>query len=292
MKPAANSVVHRNNELLEKAQTYVYKVIEGGPDLHAHVFYPGGQVKGEDRTAMLFFFSSGWDQGQVSQFAPQCLYFAGRGAVTMAMEYRTKSTHDTTPLQAMADARTAIRWARWNKDYLGVDEFKIVTVGAAAGAHMAAAAAMIADFPDDEKDVQLSCAPDGLALFSPILDTSKKGFGGDRFPDEKSAKEANLLRHIGKSHPPMILLHGTEDRLIPFESVEKFAKLMKRKKNRCELIPFEGKGHGFFNFNVDVVSYEATVGLVDQFLVNHGFLLADEDDDGSSRLISWRQQEY
>ncbi|NOX99674.1 MAG: hypothetical protein GXP30_08105, partial [Verrucomicrobia bacterium] len=110
MRPAVNAVVDRQNELLAQAESFVYKKIDQGDDLHAHVYYPGGERKGVDRPVVMFFYSSSWDQGEVTQFGPQSLYMAERGAITMLIEYRVKSTHGTGPREAMADARTAIRW--------------------------------------------------------------------------------------------------------------------------------------------------------------------------------------
>ena len=129
MRPAINAVVDRQNELLAQAESFVYKKIDQGPDLHAHVYYPGGEKQGSDRPVVMFFYSSSWDQGEVTQFGPQSLYFAERGAITMLVEYRVKASHDTGPYEAMADARTAIRWVRYNKEHFGADEFKIIGAG-------------------------------------------------------------------------------------------------------------------------------------------------------------------
>lgn len=90
----------------------------------------------------------------------------------------------------------------------------------------------------------------------------------------------------------MVIFHGSDDRVVPASGIEKFAKRMARKRNVCQLEMFQGKGHSFFNFNVDVVSYEAAISVADQFLVEQGFLEASDEDDGSMRLVSWREQEY
>jgi acetyl esterase len=291
MRPAINAVVDRQNELLAQAESFIYKKIDQGPDLHAHVYYPEGEKSGKNRPVIMFFYSSSWDQGEVTQFGPQCLYFAGRGAITMLIEYRVKSTHDTGPYEAMADARTAIRWVRYNKDHFGVDELKIIGAGGMAGAHMVLSAAMIGDFKDDETDVQLSCVPDAMILFSPIVDTSKKGYGIEKFENAKAASKASPIRYMRKKLPPCLLFHGTADRMVPFRGVEKFRRKMKWRRNVCELIEFEGQDHSFYNMNVDVVAYEATISAADRFLVEQGFLESNEEDDGMPRLVSWRPQE-
>jgi len=291
MRPAINAVVDRQNELLAQAESFVYKKIDQGPDLHAHVYYPEGEKRGMDRPVIMFYYSSSWDQGEVTQFGPQSMYFAERGAITMLVEYRVSSTHGTGPHEAMADARTAIRWVRYNKDHFGVDEFKIIGAGGMAGAQIILGAAMIRDFKDDETDVQLSCMPDAMILFSPIVDISRKGYGVDQFDSPKEAYKASPMRYIRKKLPPCILFHGTEDRLVPFRGVEKFVRKMKRRRNTCELVDFEGRDHSFYNMNVDVTAYESTVSAADRFLVEQGFLESNEEDDGTPRLVSWRAQE-
>ncbi len=295
VNPSVSRPVDRNQALLEQAESYVYKPIEDGADLSAHVFYPaGGDATENPAPGVLFFYSSQWDVGQIGQFAPHALYFASRSAVSILFEYRTRSSHGTGPIETMADIRTAIRWVRYNQEHLGVDPVKVIAVGAAAAAHGIAAAAMLdaVAFDDNEGEAQLSCSPDAMVLFSPILDVSKKGCGLDRFESPQVARQYDPCRHIQKKLPPMILFQGSGDRVVPPAGIAKFAKVMARKKNICRLEMFQGKGHSFFNFNVDVVSYEASISMADQFLVEQGFLEPNAEDDGSMRLVSWREQEY
>jgi hypothetical protein len=47
---------------------------------------------------------------------------------------------------------------------------------------------------------------------------------------------------------------------------------MKKKKNACELVVYEGQGHGFFNFNVSFELYQGTLNVMDDFLVAQGFI--------------------
>ncbi|MEO1616567.1 MAG: prolyl oligopeptidase family serine peptidase, partial [Planctomycetota bacterium] len=46
---------------------------------------------------------------------------------------------------------------------------------------------------------------------------------------------------------PTIIFHGTGDKTVPFENVQRFTRLMQNAGNTCVLVSFEGKGHGFFN---------------------------------------------
>ena len=66
----------------------------------------------------------------------------------------------------------------------------------------------------------------------------------------------------------MLLVHGKADTIAPYEPVARFAKTMKRKKNKCELIEFEAMNHSFFNFNVSAKHFEITLNAMDAFLVS------------------------
>ncbi len=278
--------VNRNSELLEeRAERMVYKTIEE-VELEAYIFRadPAALKRGDARACILFFFGGQWDNGVVSQFATQCVYFAARGAVAIAFDYRVSSRHGTGPESSMADARSAIRWVRRNAEALGVDPEKIVAGGASAGAHIALSAAMLDGFDEPGEDPSKSAVPDALVLYSPPVDTSPKGFGFTQFADKKAAKKASPIANAKRGLPPMILFHGKSDRVVPYEGVAKFAKKLRWRRNRCELIGFDGEGHGFFNLNVSPRCYEATTVSADQFLTDLGFLAPSKEEDGAPRL--------
>jgi len=275
--PLKIAPIDRNRELLKTAYEGTYKTV-GESGLNAYIWQPEpGKGPAGPKAVIAFFFSSGWDNGQVSQFAPHCVYFAARGMVAIAFDYRVSVRHGSTPVQSMADARSAMRWLRLNAAELGIDPGKIIGVGGSGGAHIIASAAMLNGFDEEGEDHGISCAPNALALFNPILDTSKKGFGFDRFPTPDLAKRANLAAAYAPGLPPSVIFHGTADRVVPYENSFIFAKKMKKKRNICDLHTYEGQGHGFFNFNVSFDLYQATLTVLDDFLVNLGFIEADPE---------------
>ena len=284
----ALAALDRNRTLLAQAQGFAYKSV-GDEDLAAYVFAadPAGDELG-DRPAILFFHSSAWDAGLVSQFAPHCLHFAQRGMVAIAVDYRVESRHGTGPLEAMADARSAIRWVRRHSSELGVLPDRIVASGASGGAYLALMAAMGSEEFDDPSDnPAISAVPDALVLFDPVVDThTKTGFGVDRFPNAATARKASPITLIRKGLPPMMMLAGTNDRVLPFATTRKFAASSRRwpKRNVCELVPFDGCGHSFFNFNVDPRLFESSLAQADRFLVSLGYLAAADHADSWHRL--------
>lgn len=281
--PTAPGVIDRNRTLLSEAESFVYKTV-GDYSLEAHVFAPQ-EGPSSGRSAIAFFFSSGWDTGLVSQFAPHCMYFRHRGMVAVLFDYRVFNRHLSTPLDAVADARSAIRWLRLNADQLGIDPDKIVAAGGSAGGQLAAATAMLKQFDDPTDDSSISCAPNAIVLYNPILDTTRKKIEAEKFPSRALAKAASPMHHAARKLPPMIIIHGTNDRVVPFEYSQKFARKLRWRGNDCRLEKFDGCGHGFFNFNVDARLYELTTNAVDAFLSEKGFLTL-ENADSESRLAS------
>ena len=285
-KPAGSqSFLNRDQAILDQAESVVYKQIEGASPLYAHVFFPPGFQKTDSRPALLFFFGSDWVQGRIGQFGPQALHFAARGAVTILMDYRTVSCYQVGPFAAMQDGRSAVRWVRYYAEQLGVDPERVVAIGATAGANIAAAAAMNDSFPDDDTDPPLDCIPNALVLFSPMLDILNDGYGSAQFESPTAMKLASLSNYIREEIPPMMILAGTADRLTPFASLTKFVKRMRKKKNRCDLMPFESRDQNFFNLNVDPAGYDVSLNLADEFLTGLGFLEPREPDDGEEETV-------
>ncbi|MEM0970424.1 MAG: alpha/beta hydrolase [Verrucomicrobiota bacterium] len=277
----------RNRQILDLARQFEFKETEQGDRLNGYVFTPEGEPK-DLRPAIIFFSNSLWENMNVTQFGPQALHFAERGAVTALIEYRTKTTHGTSPVEAMSDARSAIRWIRYNAEALRVDPSRVVACGGSAGAQMVLSAAMIPGVADDPNDPNISCVPDAMVLFSPIVDIiSKQASFVDRFGgDLELANRCNPLKYVGKHIPPTIVFHGTADRVIPFEPVVKFVKAAKKKNNIFELCLFEGLDHSFYNFNVNPDGFDTAILETDRFLVTQGFLQDDPGATGRAEAVS------
>ncbi len=275
----------RTNALMEEASSLIYKETSNA-QLRAFIFYPEGHSETDQRTAISFFSAGVWDNCMLSQFAPHCLHFRNRGAVAVIFEYREISKHHITPLEAVSDARSAMRWLRMNHDALGVHPDRLVACGASGGAHLCLSTAMLNGYDEPSEPLEVSCSPNALGLFSPIVDTTKKGVGIELFRDPKEAKQTSPTQNIRKGLPPSVLFQGTHDRVVDAGAVAKFQRVMKRKKNACDLQTYNREGHSFFNFNFNMQHFESTLNTLDRFLVDLDFLPVNDEDDGSNRLAS------
>ncbi len=255
----------------------VYKTI-GEVKLKLHIFEPTNRDKKILSPAIVFFFGGGWTGGSPTQFYHHCDYFASRGMVAISAEYRVKSRHGTSPFECVADGKSAIRWVRANAAQLGVDPNKIIAGGGSAGGHVAACTGVIDGLEEENEDHKISSKPNALVLFNPAVDLvgiGKNAKAKRRFDKLfNRRKEISPLHHVKKGAPPCIIFHGTADTTVPFESVQRFCKVMKEAGNICQLVPFEGKGHGFFNYGKDKdnKSFKETVLAADNFLASLGYL--------------------
>ncbi len=246
----------------------VYKQIDS-TKLFMEVYLPETMETGKKYPAMVFFFGGGWNDGSIKQFEPHANYFSKRGMICFLVDYRVKNRHQTTPFESLKDAKSALRFIREEADEWYVDPSKIVAAGGSAGGHLAAATAILNDYNENTDTMSISCIPNALVLFNPVIDNGPGGYGYDRIGDDY--KSFSPLHNIKNGAPPTILFLGTNDDLIPVETATYYQKIMEKVSSRCELRLYEGQGHGFFNYK-NLEYYKKTVSEADEFLQSLGYL--------------------
>ena len=262
---------YKPNEPLKGAKLETYKTV-GDLSLHVNIFYPADHHPGDKRAAIVFFFGGGWVSGSPSQFLHQCQHFASEGMVAMTCDYRVSSRNHTTPIDAVADAKSAIRWARTNAIRLGIDPNKIVASGGSAGGHLAACCGVLDGLDESTEDSSVSSKPDAMILFNPALDLGPHGFS-NKVPISR-ALEISPLQHVKPGQPPTIVFHGKSDTTVPYRQAVEFEAAMTKAGNRCELAGFEGQKHGFFNYHEPDGGelYSKVIADADHFLLSLGYI--------------------
>lgn len=256
---------------LPGAETEVYKTVVD-VSLPLHIFYPEGYKSGQSLPAIVFFFGGGWRNGSPAQFEKHCTYLASRGMVAITAEYRVWGRHKTKAIACFQDAKSAMRYVRSNAKRLGIDPNRIAAGGGSAGGHLAGALGTIGGLDDPADDLSVSAAPNALCLFNPALILASIP---DAFPLPDGLEERfgvsptafSPYHNIGSNQPPAIIFHGDADTTIHHKSVELFTEKYKSLGNRCELVTYQGQGHGFFNFGRgDNAMFIATLTEMDAFL--------------------------
>lgn len=267
---AAQAPVPQQPLTIDGAVTHVYKSI-GQTDLRLHVFAPSGEGSAR-QPAIVFFFGGGWTNGDVGQFVPQSQYLAGRGMVAIVADYRVFARHATSPFEAIADAKSAIRWVRSHAKELHIDPSRIAAGGGSSGGHLALSAALLEAFSQPGEDMNISSKPNALVLFNPAVDTTHdtpralERFGG-------RGAEGSPLHHVHRGIPPTLIFHGKADTTVPYADVERFCVESRKVGNQCQLFGYEEATHGFFNPSRDAGRwYRETLLEMDRFLAKLGYL--------------------
>ncbi len=249
---------------LKNADVRVYKTVDGY-DLKISIVYPDNYKKGKKYPAVVFFFGGGWNGGSVGQFEQHCHFLAKKGMISMAANYRVASRNNSTPFDAVEDAKSAVRWIRENAKSLGVNKNRIVASGGSAGGHVAACTAIIPGFEAANENLKVSSKPNALVLFNPVINTMPEGFGYQRLGDK--AESISPAHHVVPGLPPTLIFHGTADTTVPYGNITDFLSKMEAVGNTCYVVPFEGQKHGFFNYGRNENKfYDLTMERMESFL--------------------------
>jgi acetyl esterase/lipase len=253
--------------------SHTYKV-KDTVSLDLNIYYPHGEIPSKPLPAIVFYFGGGWVSGNPGHFAGQCEYLSSKGIIAIAADYRTRQRHGTTPLECIADAKSAIRWIRSNSQKLGIDPNKLAAAGGSAGGHLAASCAVVKGFDDQNDDLSISCVPNLLVLFNPAVNTWKGGIGSNRLGEH--AKAVSPLHQLKPGIPPTLIFHGTNDNTVSIEDVREFKKKAQANGDECTLMEFDGRGHGFFNKRGDnTEDYWTTLKETEKFLRDRKFLKSE-----------------
>ncbi len=269
---------------IEGATEYVYKSVDG-VDLKIWVFSPSSSdVNAAPVPAMLFYFGGGWHGGNPEQFTAQSQYLAERGMIGIVADYRVKSRNNVQAKSCVEDAYDAFKYITTHAKKLGIDPSRVGVGGGSAGGHLAACVGTVHASKDR--------GPYAMALYNPVttlapIDFNKNpslGTSEDHATQNQAleAKQGQLRHRLGvepatlspfhniqKATPPALILHGTHDKTVPYESAVLFHKQLKAKGISSTLKTYKSAGHGFFNRE----PYRTqTNAALEQFLKGLGWL--------------------
>jgi acetyl esterase/lipase len=261
-----NRVIEYDKSVREKCKIEVYKKIDN-IELDVFVYLPTDYLNGGKRAALAFFHGGGWECGKPEWGHGQCQHFSKLGMVCFSFEYRITTQHDVTPLESIADAKTAIRWIHEFADEYNINPERIVASGYSAGGHLAACTAMIDKFDEPSEDRAISSAANALMFWVTPVKVFADGWFKQILKGRAKVKECDPNEHIRAGLPPSIIFQGTADDIIPLWSVKEFARKMKAAGNRCELNIYEGQTHLGWGENVKDV-----YAKMDEFLESLGYI--------------------
>ena len=194
---------------------------------------------------MLYVHGGAWVFGDKrEQGKPMMFELAARGWVCVTVNYRL-SPKATWP-DHIVDVKAAIAWVKEHIGEYGGDPNFVVISGGSAGGHLAALAALSANDPAFQpgfESVDTSLAG-CVSLYGVLEMTSQKDIGGRYGKGLKVLLEKQVMKTTIHDHldlfkaaspyhrlradaPPFLLLHGTNDTLVPVAVPRAFAPALR-----------------------------------------------------------------
>lgn len=240
---------------------------KGEKKLTAHIFHPRGKNQTGETPVFVFFHPGGWTMGEPAWGYDLCSHYAALGMAAISFQYRLSSIGGCSPVDALEDVKSAIRWTRKNAEELNIDPQKVIAGAISAGAHLATCAAALDGYDDPEDDQSISPVPDALAFQSACLNTLIVDDFAFLLQGREEPEELSPFHNLKTGMPPMCLIHGAADDLVPIESIKEYAEKSAAMGNRCDVHPFEGTDHFFGN-----VDGSEVFRLIDDFFRSLGYL--------------------
>lgn len=210
----------------------------------------------------------GWMGG--SKFPCPFVPLVAKGYVVASVEYRF-SQKAKFPAQ-IQDCQAAIRWLRANAKEHNIDPDHVGVVGGSAGGHLSALVGTAGGkqaFPpiggnEEQSDrVQAVCNIFGPANFTTVMRQAdddknvrnifKFNTPGDPYSqligvslegNREKTDAVSPIHYVSKDNPPMLILHGTHDALVPYAQSEELAAALKAHGVDVWLQTLPGSGHG------------------------------------------------
>jgi acetyl esterase/lipase len=257
----------------QKSFTRTEDVIYGrkfGTALTLDVFQPTNA----NRCGILFMISGGFYSSHEAINAGMMKPFLDRGYTVFAV------VHGSQPKfvipEITQDIHRAVRFVRANAARYGVERSKLGITGGSAGGHLSLTMATQGAAGNDNAKEPIdreSSAVQAAACFFPPTDFLNFGRPGEDAvgvgtlkdyraafgprsdtPEgrQKLGQEISPIYYIHSNMPPVLIIHGDADTLVPIYQADRFVERCKEVGVTAKLVVREGKGHGWAELGRDV----------------------------------------
>lgn len=221
---------------------------------------------------ILYFHGGGWSQGDKADGAARLMGFV-RGGYYAGVSVGYRLSGQATWPAPLHDAKAAVRWVRGNAERLGLDPARIGVWGRSAGAHLALMLGTTGNEPRLEGTLgehrqQPSRVSAVANFFGPTdlpglvgaasdidrrrADAPEARLLGGAVPERLAlAREASPLAHVSEGDAPVLTVHGTLDRVVPFGQAARLDAALHRAGVPSYLVTIDGGGHGDFGGSAD-----------------------------------------
>lgn len=234
-----------------------------GRDLTLGVHRP----KRPSGVAVLVMVSGSWKSGPDKLPTWFVAPFLRQGQTVVAVSHLSQP--EASVPETVEDMHRAVRYVRRHAERLGIDPQRLAATGGSSGGHLALMLATRggreaggSDDPVEGEDSR----PQAVAVFFPVTDlidlgdsTENDGTGGpprnykDAFGEEAAdlerwasiGREVSPLFHVDGSLPPVLIVHGDADTLVPLDQSLRFVRQAAESGREVELVVRRGVGHGW-----------------------------------------------
>ncbi len=197
----------------------------------------------------VYVHGGGWTNGDPQRQARDLYHaLAMAGWVVLAIRYPL-APHATVEQQVDA-VRSAVRWSRTGLAERGVLASAVVVGGGSAGGHLATLAAFT---PVDDDSRVDACV--GIYAIYDMANRHRTRAPWSMIPNvvmratvDEAPERYRALSPLDQIHdltPPMLIVHGTHDTLVPIGEGEQFADALRAAGRPVELVSIEGAQHAF-----------------------------------------------
>ncbi len=258
----------------------------GGQPLLLDVFIPKNRIR-TPTPAVLWIHGGGWERGDKNGNSG-ALLLANAGFVTASLFYRLSGD---SPFPAdIEDCKCAIRFLRANAKKYGLDPDRIGVAGASAGGHLAELAAVAPSsaglegtggWENISSEVQAASAYYGASDFTVGAAQFQhhtgqvivKLFRGTEKEKPELYRKASPIFYVSKNAPPLLLAHGEQDDLVPFDQSVRMAAAYRHAGLPVEFIEVKNAGHDFQQTGAEPISpsveyiHQKTIDFFEKYLV-------------------------
>jgi acetyl esterase/lipase len=209
--------------------------------------------------AVLWLHGGGWERGDKNG-SSGARFLASAGFVTASIYYRLSG--EAKFPAAIEDCKCAIRYLRANAAQYGIDPERIGVAGASAGGHLAllvgtaddksglegtggwpkvssGVKAVVSFFgPTDFRTIETDFGPRGQGA---IL----KFVGGTVVENADAYRRASPIAYVSPGDPPILMVHGDSDQLVPFEQSKRMLDACLRAGVAARLVKVGNADHSF-----------------------------------------------
>src|SRR6516164_2917559 len=236
--------------------TNVPYVEGGGPQQQLDLYIP---TEGKNRPLVVYVHGGGWEHGDKAgdSLGPNNLQLLWEGYAMASINYRLAPAA-IWPAQ-IQDCKAAIRWLKAHAHEYGYDPNRIAVVGESAGGQLVAILGTTSGGKTFDAGENLDSSSDVTCvvdLFGPADFTVFQGnfsfIGGSPKDHLDLARSASPINYVHPNEPPMLVVHGTRDQLVPFVQAELLVGAMDRVGAPYYFHTVVGGGHNpYFGLKFD-----------------------------------------